>query len=303
MSQRVKLVSRLAGGLGNQLFIYAASRRLALVNDAELVFDRVGGFQNDGYNRFYQLDWFNVVGRAATMRESMRPFQKMRRKRALKRNAERAFADRDYIAQEDDRFEPRLIDLKLTRDVFLKGLWQGPGYFNDIEEVIRKDLKFVKPINATNQAMAEKIVNCNAVALHVRFFAPPGRENGENEALSYYRKALLTCRQHIETPHFFIFSDQPEAARNMLAIDQDETTLVTHNQGDELAPYDMWLMSQCRHFITANSTFSWWGAWLGAAKDKKVFTPAIKTPTSGVSGAWAFDGLVPESWHQIANND
>ena len=83
----------------------------------------------------------------------------------------------------------------------------------------------------------------------------------------------------------------------MLAIKDDETTLVTHDQGDELAPYDMWLRSQCRHVITANSTFSWWGAWLGAAKDKHVFTPAIKIPTSGVSGSWAFDGLAPESWH------
>ena len=77
---RPKIVSRISDGLGNQMFMYAAARRLALKNDAELVLDTCNGFSRDSYNRSYQLDQFNIAGRPATAREAMRPFNRLRRK-------------------------------------------------------------------------------------------------------------------------------------------------------------------------------------------------------------------------------
>jgi hypothetical protein len=72
--------------------------------------------------------------------------------------------------------------------------------------------------------------------------------------------------------------------------------LVAHNHGDENAYADLWLMTQCSHFIIANSTFSWWGAWLSTYNDKIIIAPRIKM--DGL-GAWGFEGLVPETWLKI----
>ncbi len=298
MSCQGVLVARLFGGLGNQMFVYAAARRLALTNSAELVFDRVDGFRNDSYQRFYQLDWFNITGRAATPYERL-PFSKIGRALATHRNKHRDFNDRSFIRQEGVAFEPRLLNTRLSGRVYMYGPWQGESYFSDIEQIIRQDLILAKPINEPNRVMADQIAATNAVGMHVRFFAPPGKEKSDNATIGYYRAAVVALEERVSTPHYFVFSDHPEAARDMLGLSGEQMTLVTHNNSERLAPYDMWLMSQCRHFIIANSTFSWWGAWLGTASDKMVYAPAITTDVVGKYASWGFDGLLPDDWVQL----
>jgi hypothetical protein len=97
-------------------------------------------------------------------------------------------------------------------------------------------------------------------------------------------------------PHYYIFSDNPEAAKSMLNIPENQLTLITHNLGDENAYADLWLMSQCRYFITANSTFSWWAAWLASFEKKIVITPNVKI--EGIT-SWGFKGLIPEKWIKV----
>jgi len=97
-------------------------------------------------------------------------------------------------------------------------------------------------------------------------------------------------------PHYFIFSDDPHAARERLILPENRVTFVNHNQGNASAYADLWLMTQCRHFITANSTFSWWGAWLGSWKGKIIMTPKIKI--EGLT-TWGFAGLIPSDWRQV----
>ena len=87
------------------------------------------------------------------------------------------------------------------------------------------------------------------------------------------------------------------AARQMLDLPGDKVTCVSHNRGDENAHADLWLMSQCKHFIIANSTFSWWGAWLAKHQGKIVIAPNVQV--SGMT-AWGFRGLLPEEWMQIS---
>lgn len=272
----MKLIVRIKGGLGNQLFCYAAARRLALNNNAELVIDDVTGFARDElYRRTYALDHFQIPCRKATPKERMEPFERYRRGLMKWLSRGRSFSTRRYVEQESLDFDERLLSLKVRGTLYLDGLWQSEGYFKDIEHTIRDDLRITRPLDELNLHMAEEICNSNAVALHVRWFNAPGAAAVNNISTDYYQRAIALLEEKIESPRYFLFSDAPEAARAKLALPEGRVTIVSHNQGDENAFAEMWLMTQCKHFITANSTFSWWGAWLSPNTEKFIITPNI----------------------------
>lgn len=299
MIKKPTITARIAGGLGNQMFIYAAARRLAVVNDAELALDMLNGFSRDGYGRFYQLDWFALDARRATPWECLQPFNRFRRKISSRLYKDTPFSDSPFIKQKGVEYAPELLDTRISRDTYLEGYWQGEGYFADIDDIIRQDFRFVKPMGHANDQLAKKMSGGKAVAVHVRFFSAPGTEKSDNATISYYNNARAEIEKHIEDPHFYIFSDRPEAACDMLNLPPRSFTLVDQNASDEMAPCDMWLMTQCRHFIIANSTFSWWGAWLGGADDKVVVAPAPVTDIVGKYASWGFKELLPSAWKTV----
>lgn len=291
-----KVIIRITGGLGNQLFCYAASRRLALANNAELVIDDVTGFTRDRqYCRKYMLDHFNITVRKATPAERMEPFERYRRGVIKLLSHGKPFERRSYLKQEGRDFDKRLLTLKVKGTLYLDGLWQSENYFKDVEYTIREDLRIIQPADAINQRMAENIRNLQAVALHMRWFdASDSTDN--NMAIDYYRRAITLLKGKINTPSYFLFSDKPEEAYRKLDLPEDRTIIVSHNKGDENAYADLWLMTQCKYFITANSTFSWWGAWLCSWNEKIIISPSVKI--SGI-GTWGFKGLIPSGWVTI----
>lgn len=293
-----KVIARITGGLGNQLFVYATARRLALVNNSELVLDDVSGFVRDyEYQRHYQLDHFHIPCRKTTLAERLEPFSKVRRYLKRRWNQCLPFEKRKYITRESIDFEPRLLDLKSRGTVYLEGLWQSEGYFSDAENVIRHDLRIQQPTDPMNLATADQIRKEIAIAVHVRFF-DQGNANGSNNAPGdYYRRAVEIMEASIPRAHYFLFSDQPLAARERLPLPDNRVTLIKHNQGDESAYADLWLMSKCQHFIIANSTFSWWGAWLAESEEKIIIAPGFEK-RDGCS-YWGFDGLLPDSWIKV----
>lgn len=293
----VKIITRIKGGIGNQLFCYAAARRLALVNNAELIIDNATGFSRDvQYRRKYALDAFQIPARKATPKERMEPFERYRRGMMKMVSRWKPFSKRHYLEQEGRDFDRRLLDLKVQGTLYLDGLWQSEGYFKDVEQIIREDLQIIPPKDVHNHYMAEEIRNNNSIALHVRWFDMPGNTGTHNVSTEYYQRAVALMEKEIKSPHYFLFSDAPEAAILKLTLPKDRVTLVSDNRGDDNAYADLWLMSQCRHFIIANSTFSWWGAWLGGG-DKKI----VMAPDLNLDGktAWGFKGLIPNSWLRI----
>lgn len=292
-----KIIPRILGGLGNQLFCYAAARRLALVNNAELVIDAVSGFVRDrNYQRYYQLDHFSIPCRKATAAERLEPLPSVRRYLKRAYNRSRPFEERTYIQQEGIDLDPRLLHVKPYGAVYLEGYWQSEDYFKDVEQTIRADLRITPPTDTVNFEMAAHIRDCQAVAVHMRFFDTPDVAAAHNISADYYQRAIALIEEKIESPRYFLFSDIPEAVREKLALPKGRVTLVSHNQGDKNAYADLCLMTQCQHFITANSTFSWWGAWLGGGKNKIVVTPDLE-----INGkmAWGFKGLIPDGWIKI----
>ncbi|AGX86622.1 alpha-1,2-fucosyltransferase [Candidatus Symbiobacter mobilis] len=297
-----KIIPRIFGGLGNQLFIYAAARRLALVNGAELALDDVSGFVRDHeYNRHYQLDHFNIPCRKATAAERLEPFARVRRYLKRKWNQRLPFEQRKYLVQESVDFDERLLTFKPRGTVYLEGYWQSEDYFKDIEPQIRADLRIHPPTDTVNQQMAERIRATNAVAVHVRFFDAPAQSalgvGGNNAPGDYYQRAIKVMQEQAPDAQYYIFSDQPQAARARIPLRDDHVTLVNHNQCDAVAYADLWLISQCQHFIIANSTFSWWGAWLGKTPESIVIAPGFEKREGAMF--WGFRGLLPDRWVKL----
>ena len=153
-----KIITRVKGGLGNQLFCYAAARRLAWINNAELVIDDITGFARDRlYYRRYMLDHFNISARKATPFERLEPFERYRRGFMKWLSRRKPFAQRGYLEQEGQEFDQRLLVLKVNGLLYLDGLWQSEGYFVDMEQTIRDDLRIASPPDALNQRMGDEI--------------------------------------------------------------------------------------------------------------------------------------------------
>jgi hypothetical protein len=293
-----KISPRIFGGLGNQLFCYAAARRLAVFNDSELVIDDVSGFLHDHlYQRQYQLDHFNIPCRKATPAERLEPGARTRRFLKRKINGFLPFKFRSYVQQIGMDFDARLLDFKPRSTLYLEGYWQSEGYFKDVEGIIRSDLSIKPPEDKLNQAMAAKIQGDVAVAVHVRFFDAPGEGGVNNASRDYYARAIAFMEAHAPHAHYYVFSDRPEIARACIPLSDERITCVHHNPGDANAYADLWLMTQCKHFIIANSTFSWWGAWLAKYPDRLVIAPGVEIRDG--KAWWGFNGLLPDEWIKL----
>lgn len=293
---RPKLVARIFGGIGNQLFCYAAARRLAFHNNAELIIDDISGFTYDKtYKRQYQLDHFSIPCRKATKHELLEPFSKIRR--AVKRLGSKfkRYEQRSYVTQDGVDFDCRLLEFRLKGTVYLDGYWQSEKYFKDIEGIIRKDLQIEFPKDELNLNMANRMQECNSIGIHVRFFDDPN-SGSINHYKSYYKNAIEIIDSSVPSPKYFVFSDCPELAYDCLPLPRDRFLFIDHNKGDACAYADLWLMTQCRHFIIANSTFSWWGAWLSINKNKIVIAPKL---SHSKSSEWGFSGLIPSEWIKL----
>lgn len=297
-----KVVVRLKGGLGNQLFCYAAARRLAWANDAELVLDAVTGFKYDHlYRRTYALGCFSISARLATPAEQMEPLGRVRRLLARKLSERKPLAQRRYIQQVGVEFDPGIVTLRLQAGTtYFDPFGQSEWYFADIRDDLKKDLVMFEPDEPENLVMAAQIAATDSVALHVRCFDTGDGANSSNMSQAYYAAAIPHLLAKIPGAHFFVFSDRPKEASQLLAplIGKYPFTLVQHNAKTGNAESDFWLMRQCRHFIIGNSTFAWWAAWLGEQDHfgTNVLAPArFIDPHSNVT-SWGFPGLLPERW-------
>lgn len=285
-----------SGGIGNQLFQYAFGRRMALERKVPLKLD-LGRYQPD-YFRHYRLGCFATQAEIIPQQELPLLRPRARYRWRLTRWLQAHLPPEYWYAVEEA--QPFQVDpdiLRLGRSAYLRGNWQTQGYFEPILDQIRDELRFTVEPDSDNQVMVAQIAAVEAVSLHIRRgdYANDPKVNRRFGVLplDYYDRAVADVAAKVASPHFFVFSDDPAWAQANLRLDYP-MTIVGHN-GDDRDYEDLRLMSLCRHHIIANSSFSWWGAWLGQNPAKQVIAPArwylgIDRPTPD---------LLPASWTRL----
>jgi len=281
---------RLSGGLGNQMFQYAAGKRLAGKHGTGLRLD-VGGLANAETPRKYELGAFPVE--AEVFRESATRSRALRLGRRL---GLPLFTPPVVVTESTFKCDPRV--LAAPAECELVGYFQSARYFEDDEAAVRRSFAFKPNGVASEDPFLDQLKGKTSVSIHVRrgdYLSAPGASQVHGVLpLSYYRAACEHLLQRHPEAHFFVFSDDPEWCKgNMLDI-APRVTCVEHDAATT-AVRDMGLMARCRHHVIANSSFSWWSAWLNPSSEKVVIAPR----------SWFRDGsidisdLFPSDWVQL----
>lgn len=294
------IIARLQGGLGNQMFQYAAALRAAVKNGVEVKVDAslYDTAQAGITPRKFELSCFAADIRFATQDE----VKILRDEKEIKSRLVRAFRRRlglarkgFFIRERHFHFDKRV--LAAPRDAYLEGYFASEKYFIDAEDAVRRDLSFREPLAGRNAVLASEMMEGASVSVHVRRgdYVSDKKTNEFHGACGapYYTAAIEHISQKIKEPHFFIFSDDIEWARANISVGPS-ATYIDHNKGGE-AYKDMQLMSICRHHIIANSSFSWWGSWLDARPEKLVIAPAQWFADLSVNTK----DVIPASWIRL----
>lgn len=286
------IITQLNGGLGNQMFQYAVGRCLAIKLKTELKLDVL---PFDTYKlRQYELSHYHIQECFASAKE-LAIFYENRswRKKFLLLKGKFLAAKLNLYQEKAFTFDSSVFSL--SDGQYLRGYWQSEKYFKEIEEQLRRDFVLKEKLSEASQGSARKISSQKCpVSLHIRRgdYVTSKQTNQVHGtcSLMYYKDCLMHLKKHIDDFTLFVFSDDPEWVKENLKFDVP-MIYVTHN-GAERAYEDMHLMSLCRHHIIANSSFSWWGAWLNSNKKKMVFTPRKWFNDESISTK----DLIPENW-------
>jgi Glycosyl transferase family 11 len=274
----MQIVVKQSGGLGNQLFQYAAGRCLAKRHGASL---RIAHqlprlLESHGHPRPVLLQRFAIaapIGEASyfdrlvvTGRPQLQSVARTVRK-----------ACKIQVIKQSPEYRQFRHELRIRRDsrsIYLQGFWQDYSLVREVERELRQELALREPLQGRNREVARCIAAArNPVSIHLRrgdygaFFGTPVML-----PMAYYEHAISHLLNQERQSTFFVFSDDVPYARDWLRGDP-RFVVVDHNN-EAAAHEDLRLMSLCRHHIIANSSFSWWGAWLNPLCDKQVIAPA-----------------------------
>lgn len=289
------MIIKVIGGLGNQMFQYAFYRQLkSEFKDVKL---DLSAFET--YNLFngYELNKiFNVKEDIASKDEIKKLSENFSNNQIFNRVKRKIFGiKRTHYIQHDFGYN-KLDFINSKGNLYLEGYWQSEKYFNDVKDIIRKEFTFKNKLTNKNKEIAELIKNNNSISIHVRrgdYISNPeaAQVHGGICNLEYYKNALDIIKNNVLNPQFLVFSDDMDWVKNNLNL--QDCTYVDWNE-KENSYIDMQLMSLCKHNIIANSTFSWWGAWLNNNSDKIVIAPKKWFNTNANT-----EDLIPESWMKI----
>lgn len=294
------IIIKLMGGLGNQMFQYAFGRYLAFKHDVNLKLDvsqlNDTSFSTEHTIREYGLNVFSIAPEIA----------KEQVLKSYRRNKAGKIIDMFflylpfkmnglYIREPHFRFFKKALNA--PRSAYLDGYWQSEKYFIKIRGQLLDEFSLAAPLSEESKKIVEKIQSNNAVSVHVR--------RGDYLSIASNKKLFGTCDERYYTmamdkisksvaePRFYVFSDEPEWFRENIRT-SFPVEYVTHNAGRN-SYQDLYLMSICKHNIIANSSFSWWGAWLNRNTEKIVIAPKNWFENNAKN----IQDLIPESWIKL----
>lgn len=267
------IVVRLIGGLGNQLFQFATARALATLKNCEMALD-VSGFQKYLLHR-YSLHHFNITAQVVDDRVL-------------------AKLHGGYHYREASlAFDSQVFSLPIP--LYLEGYFQSEEYFKDCRNQILSELKVVSPLGPKNLTLVNFLERVSeTVSLHVRrgdYVSNPSANAVHGTCgADYYRKACEYMLSRTKNPTFVVFSDDIAWAKENLEVPGNKVFVDWNDASANFA--DLKLQQLCHHNIIANSSFSWWGAWLGCSSSKEVVAPKNWFQ----KGMHVGHSVVPERW-------
>lgn len=264
------IVIEASGGLGNQMFQYALYKKLESMGK-DVAMD-TSFFRSKQNLRELEIGVFGVQYRSITDKEAayIRGYgyqDTIIDKIKYKLKSSKMKTYRDTI----EHFQPEIFKMD---DIYLCGYWQSEKYFKDIRNTILEEFSFPLETRERFKELCKQMQEENSVSIHIRRSDYLTEQNikvyGNICTEKYYENAIAYIDRQIETPHYYVFTDDLEWTRGYFKGDQ--YTIVDENRGKD-SYADIYLMSQCKHNIIANSSFSWWGAWLNENPSKKVLAP------------------------------
>jgi hypothetical protein len=278
------IITKLQGGLGNQMFQYAIGRNLTIRNNSTLKLDTDYYVNNKLFQ--YGLGHFNITENIASTDEIKKYYNKFNKILDLFL----PFTRKKIIFEKNLNFDEGLLSLKDNH--YLYGYWNNEKYFKNIRSELLQEFR-IKQLSRDAQEILERINKNSSTAIHIRrgdYLTAKHSKIFASISLEYYKMAIKKIAAKDGNPFFYIFSDDIEWVKNEFKPDFPFELVSRHN----LKNYEeLYLMSRCKNNIIANSTFSWWGAWLNNNSDKIVIAPKkwyVKNTAND---------LIPEDWIKI----
>jgi len=269
------------GGLGNQMFQYAAGRALAMARSAELALDRTTFFARDRvFRRSFELAPFPIRAREASFDERL-AFRFELAVRRIGPGGTRRVAHRPWgdLVTEDEAMTPPIGPLEGDpRRVFLIGYWQTERHFAADRATIAEELRPPASRNPAFLDMARALESPNAIAVGVRLFEEvPGAAKegvGGLVPIAAYTRGARLLAEGVRDPQFFVFSTVKSPVFDGLDL-PGPIRYVTHENGFEGTTDRLWLLSRCSRFVIANSSYYWWAAWLAESERRETAVAAF----------------------------
>lgn len=290
-----EVIVRLVGGLGNQMFQYAAGLAVAARSQATLILD-LSWFGTDP-ERQYALAPFRIDARTrmeqakqdAKFSWMQRLAGRVRRKLDLAGQGLPVFSEKSFRYDADIE--------SVSAPVILDGYFQSERYFSSIRSLITAQFSLQHQAKGLTAEMLALIRASDAICVHIRRgdYVTNSEANAYHGTctLEYYDKGLSEVGAGLRNPHCFVFSDDPLWVRENFKTGMPTTLVDIH--GTQEAHEDLRLMRECQHFVIANSSLSWWGAWLGAREGKRVVAPKVWFKNGNNDTA----DLIPSGWRRV----
>lgn len=316
------IVVQMMGNLGNQLFIYAMARSLQLEYGDDIVFD-LGGLKRFYYSSEYRLDRLNLPKEKISVDLNEIPTDI--KKRYIRTSKLYHIEQKFYRIIRKDSLVPDKVTMRwlkrgcyytfsrsyfdfpkiTTKDKFVYGYFQNAKYFEKYADIIRPECMVSDEPDDYDRRMLPLIQNSNSVAVSIRAINEFGVSFIDYD---YYCRAMEMLDGRIDNPTFFVFSDDVEAVKEKVKFPYPVEYVTPRDSCHGLR-----LMYNCKHFIIANSTFSWWGAYLGNNPEKTVIMPdkidkegagregyyfqeAIRIPCSFIRYKWDLDQIIHQKY-------
>lgn len=279
-----KIYLYLCGGLGNQLFQYAAAKNIAIINDADLIIDTQCGFITD-FRDFWKFSLSIINLKNVTLKKNILVFWLYRiyKKVFGIRKIFNFFLFRNLINEMCiDHFDEKIKRFNFKNSLYLFGYFQSEKYFVDNKNSIVNELNPPVPTKNIFLEMKDKIVNSNSISLGVRLHETMPQDIsykvGGITPFDFYKKAVTLMLKKISNPTFFIFSTSSSNVEKLLLdfieIKKFNIHVITEDKGFKGASDNLWLMSHCVNHVISNSTLYWWAVYLSSFKykDQKIIS-------------------------------